>query len=199
VAAGAPVPSSASPTDDELIEQSLAKLKKGNLAYSAPEKMKTGSTARVTARIGSNNISVQALESGMPAGKGSTMAAEATPVSTRMKMSLKGADFEIAPLSSEEQIVGGDVPTQWEWDVIPKHSGTLRLHLAAIVELKNLSRDYATVDKDIAVQVDLVGAVSKFAETNAVWLLGTFGAGATGLWAWWKRKKKPKPPDWQTP
>lgn len=114
-------------------------------------------------------------------------------------MSLKGADFEIAPLSSEEQIVGGDVPTQWEWDVIPKHSGTLRLHLAAIVELKNLSRDYATVDKDIAVQVDLVGAVSKFAETNAVWLLGTFGAGATGLWAWWKRKKKPKPPDWQTP
>ena len=55
------------PTDDELIEQSLAKLKKGNLAYSAPEKMKTASTARVTARIASDRISVQTLESGMPA------------------------------------------------------------------------------------------------------------------------------------
>lgn len=45
------------------------------------------------------------------------------------------------------------------------------------------------MDKEIAVQVDLVDAVSKFAAANAVWILGTFGAGATGLWAWWKRRK----------
>jgi len=112
-----------------------------------------------------------------------------------MKVTLKSADFEITPLSSEEQIVGGDLPTEWEWDVVPKHAGTLRLHLAAIVELKNLSRDYATVDKDIAVQVDLVDVVSKSAQANAVSILGTLDAGATGMWAWWKRRKKSRPPD----
>ena len=186
-------------TDDDLIAESLAKLKKGNLAYNTPEKMKTGSTAHITARIGSDKISLQALESGMPADQGTRTQTEATPVSTKMKMTLKSADFEITPLSSEEQIVGGDVPTEWKWDVVPKHAGTLRLHLAAIVELMNLSRDYATVDKDIAVQVDLVDAVSKFAETNAVWILGTFGAGATGLWAWWKRRRKSRAPGGQTP
>jgi hypothetical protein len=161
--------------------------------------MKTGNTARIFARIASDRISVQRLESGMPAGQGTTTETEATPVSAKMKMTLKSADFEITPLSSEEQIVGGDLPTEWEWDVVPKHAGTLSLHLAAIVELKNLSRDYATVDKNIAVQVDLVDAVSKFAAANAVWILGSFGAGATGLWAWWKRRKKAKAPAAQTP
>jgi hypothetical protein len=55
------------------------------------------------------------------------------------------------------------------------------------------------VDREIAVQVDLVDAVTKFAEANTVWILGTIGAGATGLWAWWRRRRKSKPPDWQTP
>jgi len=111
-AAASFAPPAPPPTDDELLEQSLAKLKKGNLAYSVPEKMKTGSTTRVTARIASDRISLQTLESGMPAGKGTTMETAATPVSAKMKMTLKSADFEITSLSSEEQMVGGDLPTE---------------------------------------------------------------------------------------
>jgi hypothetical protein len=193
-----PVPSFSPPTDDELIEQSLTSLKKGNLAYNTPEKMKSGSTAHITARIASNKISVQTLESGMPAEQGTKTEIELTPVSTKMRMTLKGADFDITPLSSEEQIVAGDSPTEWEWDVIPKHAGTLRLHLAAIVELKNLSRDFTTVDRDIAVQVDPVDAVTKFVETNAAWILGSIGAGLTALWAWWKKRKTSKTSSSQT-
>src|SRR5579871_991164 len=34
-------------SESDLIEQSLAKLKQGNLAYNTPQKMKTGETARV--------------------------------------------------------------------------------------------------------------------------------------------------------
>lgn len=186
-------------SDDELIEQSLATLKKGNIAYNTPEKMKTGRTARVIARIGAGNISLQTLKSGFPADQGTKIEIAPTPVSTKMKMMLKSADFDITPLSSEEQVIGGDTPTEWDWDVSPKRAGTLHLHLAAVVELRNLSRDFTTVDREIAVQVDPFGAVSKFAEANAVWILTTVGAGFAGLWAWWKRRKKPKVPTWETP
>jgi hypothetical protein len=187
------------PSDEELLEQSLAKLKKGNLAYSTPEVMKTGHTAHVTARIGSEKVSVQTLESGLPTDQGAKTGTAVTPVSTKMKVALKGADFDITPLSSEEQIVAGDVPTQWEWDIAPKHSGKLRLHLAAIVELNNLSRDFTTVDRDIAVQVDPVDMAEAFGEKNLIWILGALGTAIAGGWAWWKRRKKPEAPPWQVP
>jgi hypothetical protein len=187
------------PSDEQLLEESLAKLKKGNLAYSTPDKMKSGHTAHVTARIGSENVSVQTLESGLPADQGATTETAATPVSTRMKVTLKSADFDITPLSSEEQIVAGDIPTQWEWDITPKHSGKLRLHLAATVELNNLSRDFTSVDREVTVQVDPVGLAEAFTEKNSIWLLGTLGTAIAAGWAWWKKRRKPKVPSWQVP
>jgi hypothetical protein len=187
------------PSDEEQLEQSLAKLKKGNLAYSTPDKMKSGHTAHVTARIGSENVSLQTLESGLPADGGATTATAATPVSTRMKVTLKSADFDITPLSSEEQIVAGGIPTQWEWDITPKHSGKLRLHLAATVELNNLSRDFTSVDREVTVQVDPVGLAEAFTEKNSIWILGALGTAIAAAWAWWKKRRKPTAPSWQVP
>lgn len=191
------------PSDDELLERALAKLKNGNLAYNTPEKMKTGQTAHVVARIGSDKVSISTLMSGMPTDKETKTATATTPVSTKMKVVLKSADFDITPLSSEEQFVAGNTPTTWEWEIVPKHSGKqLRLHLAAVVELNNLSRDFTTVDRDIAVQVDPVGEAEKFAKDNAPWILGGIGTGLTAGWAWFRRRKKsepPKAPDWETP
>ncbi len=196
VPAGPPPPMS---SDDDLIEQSLARLKKGNLAYNTPQKMKTGQTARVTARIAPGEISLETLESGMPSGAGTTTATAPTPISTRMKMTLKSADFNITQLSSEEQFVGGDTPTEWEWDVVPKHAGTLSLHLAAVVELGNLSRDFTSVDREIAVRVDPIAAVTNFAAANTVWIFTTLGGAIAALWAWWRKRRKRKTPDWETP
>jgi len=187
------------PSDEQLLEQSLAKLKQGNLAYSTPEKMKKGHTDHVTARIGSEKVSVQTLESGLPSYQGTKTETAVTPVSTKMKMTLKGADFDITPLSSEEQIVAGDTPTQWEWDITPKHKGKLRLHLAAIVELNNLARDFTTVDRDVIVQVDPIDMTETFIANNLIWILGTLGTAIAAVWAWWKRRKKPEARSWQVP
>jgi hypothetical protein len=180
--------------DERALEGAVARLRKGNLAYHTPEKMKTGETSRVIARIGSNKVSLDALLSGMPSDKGTKTEAVETPVSTKMKMTLKSADFDITPLSSEEQFVLGDSPTTWAWDIAPKHSGKLRLHLAAVVELGGLSKDFTTVDREIAVQVDPVDAVTTFVKANTVWVLGTLGAGIVAVWGWLKRPKKRKPP-----
>ncbi len=161
--------------------------------------MKTGQSARVVARIGSDKVSVQTLEEGLPAGQGSQTATAATPVSTTMKMSLTSADFDITALSSEEQIVAGDTPTTWEWQIVPKHSGTLSLHLAAVVELEKASRDFTTIDRNVAVQVDPVNAAESFFQANTVWALGVIGAAIASIWAWFKKKKKTKSADQETP
>ncbi len=188
-------PETPEPSDDELLEQSLDQLKKGNLAYSTPEKMKMGHTERVSARIGGSDVSVDELKSQLPSEQGKTVAVAATPVSARMKMELKSADFDITPLSSEEQSVGGDTPTAWEWDIAPKHSGKLSLHLAAVVELKNLSRDFTSIDRDVAVQVDPVDAVASFMEGNWQWLIATLTAIGGAAWKFLNSSKKQQGPD----
>ena len=175
-------------SDGDALDREVQNLKKGNLAYNTPEKMKTGETARVVARIGSEKIPVSSLTSGMPDdGRTNTVS---TPVSTKMKMSLKSADFDITPLSSEEQFITGNMPTIWAWDITPKHSGKLNLHLAAVVELNGLSKDFTTVDRDIDVQVDALNAIQTFIQSNTVWVLGVLGAAATAMWGWFRKKGK---------
>jgi hypothetical protein len=126
----------------------------------------------------------------MSAEKHTQIGAVATPISTKMKMTLKSADFDITSLSSEEQIVAGDSPTTWQWDILPKHAGKLRLHLAAIVELKELSKDFTAIDREIAVQVDPVEEVTKFAENNWQWIIATLSAIAGGGWKYIKHRKR---------
>jgi hypothetical protein len=177
------------PTEDELIEQSLQNLKQGKLAYATPARMKTGESQTVTARIGSEQMDSGALTQGL-GQNGETVTTAGTPVSVKMKMTLKSADFDITPLSSEEQVVGGTTPTEWQWTVSPKHSGKLRLHLDAVVELKNISRDFTTVDREIAVSVDPVGAITGFVQHNWQWILSTLAAGIGLAWKFFGSKKK---------
>ena len=127
----------------------------------------------------------------MPGEPGTKTETAPTPVSTKMKMTLKGADFDVTPLSSEEQSVGGDTPTSWEWDVIPRHAGKLRLHLASTVELKDLSRDFTTIDREIAVEVDPVDALTGFIQKNWQWLIATLTAIVGALWKFFSSRKKP--------
>jgi hypothetical protein len=168
--------------NDELLTTSIDNLKKGNLAYSTPEKMNVTQTQRVVASIGSAALSTEALRVQLPAGKTRAVEETATPISPRMKMTLKSADFDITSLSSDEQSVGGATPTTWAWDIIPKHSGTLHLHLAAIVEMKDLFRDFTAIDRDVIVQVSPVDAVSDFVKTNWQWMIATLTALGGATW-----------------
>jgi hypothetical protein len=177
------------PTEDQLIEQSLKNLKQGRLAYETPSKMKTGESQTVTARIGSDQVDGGALTQGL-GQSGETVGTATTPVSVKMKMMLKSVDFDITPLSSEEQVVAGTTPTVWQWTVTPKKSGMLRLHLDAVVELKNVSRDYPTVDREIAVSVDPVDALTGFVQHNWQWMLSTLAAGIGLAWKFFGSKKK---------
>ncbi len=182
--------STATPTDEEILTAALATLKKGNLAYSTPTSMKTGKTAHVVARIGGDSVSIDTLQAGMPVDQGQKVALAATPVSAKMKMTLAGADFDITPLSSEEQIVAGTTPTQWEWDIVPRHSGDLRIHLAAVVELNNIAKDFTSIDRDIVVLVDPMGAATTFVTTNWQWLIASLVTVCGAGWKYLSSRKK---------
>ncbi len=160
------------------------------MAYSTPQSMKMGHTEHVTAKIGGPEISADGLKSGLDNGANRTVSVAATPVTSAMKMTLKSADFDITALSSEEQMVSGDTPTTWAWDILPKHSGELRLHLAAVILVNNLSKDFTTIDRDIAVQVDTAGEITAFVQNNWQWLIATATAVFGAVWKYLHSKKK---------
>jgi hypothetical protein len=69
-----------------------------------------------------------------------------------------------------------------EWAIIPNHSGKLHLHLAATVEVRTLSKDLTSIDRDIQVKVDPLDATTAFVQTNWQWLLATVTAAVTAGW-----------------
>ncbi|WP_162400421.1 hypothetical protein [Edaphobacter sp. 12200R-103] len=188
----APLPDQPPATAEEKLEAAVRHLRVGGLAYSFPETMKTGQQDDVVASIGSDKVTAAALQAHVAAAEpGQAVNLEQTPITTKMKMTLTSADFDITPQSSEEQMVVGTTPTTWRWTVAPKHSGELHLHLAAIIELENLQQDFTTVDRDVAVQVDPLNAVETFIENNWQWLLsGSGGVAVVGtVWGFFRRKK----------
>jgi hypothetical protein len=68
-------------SDEDELEASLKRLRAGNLAYSTPQKMKTGQTAQVTARIATVSVPTSQLTR--------VLAGEQTNVITSVKVSTK--------------------------------------------------------------------------------------------------------------
>jgi hypothetical protein len=178
-------------TDQDELETSLKRLRAGNLAYSTPDKMKTGQTRQVTARIAAASVPASELTNGLPGDQKNVVTL--LKISTKMKMTLSGPDFTITPLSPVEQFVDNESPTQWQWDVKPNKAGKLHLRLAAIVELKELSKEFETIDREIAVQVDPVDEVSGFWKGNWQWIIATLTALGGAIWRWLARRKSSLP------
>ncbi|MEO6803148.1 MAG: hypothetical protein ABI197_07890 [Granulicella sp.] len=188
IASGAGVPV---PKDDATkLDDALAHLKPGNLAYTTPPNMKMADTAHIVARIGTDEVSAAALAAGMATDAGTQVTTVATSTTPKMKMTLTSGDFTITALSSEEQMVAGSVPTTWAWDIQPKHSGTLRLHLAATIELNGMAKDFTTVDREIAVKVDPADMVGDFVRGNWQWLIATLTALIGGAWKFFSARKR---------
>jgi hypothetical protein len=188
----APPPPPPPPVEDDAtkLDKALANLKPGNLAYSTPTQMKMAETQHVVAKIATAAVSVDTLKAALPTDAGAQVATATTSITPKMKMMLSSGDFTITPLSSEEQLVAGSVPTTWEWDIVPKHSGELQLHLAATIELNGLQKDFTTVDREIAVKVDPADEIGDFVKANWQWLIATLTALVGAVWRFFSGKKK---------
>jgi hypothetical protein len=181
---------SATESLEQKLDQAFSELKAGTLAFSVPDKMKSTESKIVVASIGSTKVTSENVTNSVT-NNGGQIVTQPLLVTPVMKMELTSADFDIKALSSEEQIVAGNTPTTWRWEVRPLHAGVLRLHLAAVVEIESLKRDLTAADREVTVTVDRADEIAGFFKDNWQWFLGGSAAGLfTAVWGFFKKMRK---------
>lgn len=150
-------PPPAQPDLSEIIEDELDKLVLGKIIFNPAQEMKVNVIERIEVRITKKDT--EDLFAGLR-GRGVPQIEEIR-VGTFMKVRLTGHNFDIKPLSHEEQPVTGEGITQWEWDVIPLKSGIQTLLLAVAVRIKIPNYDEETIDypvfeRKIKVKVNII-------------------------------------------
>ena len=136
--------------------------------------MKVGVKERVEVRLTQNiteNLTEGLIGSGVPQ-------IEEIDVGTFMKVRLTGDNFDIKPLSSEEQVVRPVRFTEWSWDVTPLKSGIQELHLTVTVRVlipgqDEQKIDWDVMDKRISVKVNPSYTIKRFIESYWQWIAGT--------------------------
>jgi hypothetical protein len=183
-----------SPASEPSVDDLLAKLHVGNLAFNTPDSMGYGET-RVIHLVMDGTKTVAQLESTIEEA-GPKVGAE-VKMADRMEAHLTGAGFEITPITSETQPVSLKETTDWKWDVRPKAFGEQSLHLAVNALLKvdgeDATRAIQTFDKDIRVTVSWPATLIAYPQDH--WEIATaIGAGVVGFggWLFGLRKKKDK-------
>jgi len=145
-----PPPQKLLPTLDSVISQ----LPLGQIMYNPPTEMTEGIKERVEVRI-SQSLNEDLLNGLRGRGVPNV---ENISVSSSMKATLSGDDFNVAELSEPVQRVLSAGFTQWEWDVTPLRAGekTLYLSVAAIfdTEYGEKAKSFPVMDKKILVNVN---------------------------------------------
>ena len=177
----------------QIVEDEIKKLTPGRILFNPPEEMKVGVKEKVEVRI--TKTLTEDLSKGLK-GSGKPQI-EQIRVGTFMKVRLMGDNFDIKPLSNEEQIVAGEGFTQWEWDVVPLKSGIQYLILGVTVRLKlpngaEEKKDYPVFDRRIEVKVNLPYTINKFIKSYWQWIITAVLLPIIGWFAnkWRKSRKK---------
>lgn len=155
-------------------QREVEKLKNSKILFNPPLRMIQGKTERVEARISYKDIK-DALTQGLR-GKGLPIEEpiKVSPI-MRVRLDTKENEFQIKQYGDEEQVIIGKPFSQWEWDILPIKSGTDTLHLkcTAVIYIPDVgvkTLEFAVIDKDIEVDLDLWFATKKFVVDNWQWL-----------------------------
>jgi hypothetical protein len=143
------------PSDfNEIIDEEMDQLTIGRIVYNPPSEMTEHVKERIEVRI-SQDLS-EDLKEGLK-GRGVPQI-DQIHVSTVMTVKLTGYDFDIIPLSDEEQAVFASRYTQWEFDVTPLKAGKkiLQLLVSASIDMDEFGekkKSFPVKEKEIHVKV----------------------------------------------
>lgn len=174
------------------IERILEKMKEANISFNTPPSMNLKEIVEIQLVL-SLMKQIEELEQ-MIEAKGEKESARIN-VSNRMEARLSSTDFEINAIMPEEQAITLSGVTEWKWEIKPKRTGNLRLHLTLTaiftVDGEKTKRAIRTFDKTIEIQVTLWQTTSTFISQNWQWLWTAIiiPIGGWLLSRWRKRKK----------
>jgi hypothetical protein len=148
------IPGEAPTNLKKIIDDEMDKLTIGQIEYNPPSEMTEHVKERVEVRISPSLT--EDLKQGLK-GRGIPQI-DHIPVSTVMNVKLTGYDFNILPLSDEEQAVFASGYTQWEFDVTPLKAGKKILQLLVsasfdIGEFGEKKKSFPVMEKEIHVKV----------------------------------------------
>jgi len=161
----APMPSPTPRTRETILEtdRMLEDLEWGNIAFTAPGSIQLEETGKVQLLLGLAQ-SVDELKKALETQ--AIVEGAKIRVSDNMEAVLSGAGFDIIPITPSRQAISGKEPTEWKWDVKPRESGRLRLHLSLNVLLAGGptggTRALRTFDKEIEVTVTMRQRIGAF-------------------------------------
>jgi hypothetical protein len=161
----APSPPSApeAPVDPvrDVIDNVLDNFRLGKILFNPPEEMTVNEKERIVVRI------TEDIEEDLTTdlkGRGGPVTQE-IKVWSHMRATIYGANFDIEPLSTDDQTLGSKGFTQWEWDVTPTKRGVHVLRLSTSVVIKDGNgneigeKEYPVLEKEIHVKVKPVAFV----------------------------------------
>lgn len=197
---GGPANPAATPGATPDYNQILERLEPGVILFDPPSRMTVGTTEQVMVRLAKSVTSE--LSSGVT-DYSRTKLDTVPKIGPTMKVQLKGeasADFEIYPISHEEQVVSETGVTEWTWNVTPTTSGTHKLKILVTIVLGDKQKDYPAYQKEVLVSVNPLYSATHFFGSNWPTLIGLIiSSGLIGtIVAWRKRRKSNQPPPpWQ--
>jgi hypothetical protein len=171
------------------IASALARAAEGKILFNPPPEMKIGRAYRVDVRITKNPKEdiAKALSGSGPA------TIESIEVLPFMAVKLEGEDFQIKPLTPENQFIGDDHFTPWDFDVKPLTSGDKSLALAVGIRVKlqpngEESRFYPLFERRIHVKVNIWYSTGTFLASNLQWVVSAMVIPVLALL--WRRRQK---------
>ena len=157
----------------------------GKIAFNAPDRMRVGDDTRIQVRIGKTETCdlVRGFE-----GPGAIKVKD-VQVGTLLRVVLFGNEFNIKPLSTQDQPVLDRGYTQWEWSVTPQKSGIHTLYIRVTLRIKIPNQDTEYLDRPvlsepITVDVNPLFTARKFVEANWQWAAGSLTPAAIGAAVW---------------
>lgn len=188
----APGPPSATQPQHELlaeIDEYLARMDVGQLAFNAPETMRLGETTQIRLVL-SPTMSIEQIKEQLRELPGILQGAE-IKIAPEMEAVLTGQHFSITAITPAAQLVSRELPTEWRWEVSPTTAGAHRLHLALNAIILDGPRMLRTFDRTIEVDVSIGQQISGFVGEHWQWLWATAIVPIAG-WLWSRRAARRK-------
>lgn len=168
-------------------------LHRGAVAFNVPERLARGATAEIEFLVSPEQTAETLKESITQPG---VRRGRAVEVSDYMKADLASPSFDITRIGDAEKLVVAGRKTRWAWDITPKQTGVLKLHLTltAIVTSGNEDRplEIETFNESVSIHVGWGTRARDFVGTNWQWLWGAILV-PVGLWVVQRRRRIAKP------